>query len=187
VHPEKGVHLLVEAFGALACTVCADWKLMIVGPTEEKLGGGGGSYLASLQELAKACPDRIIFTGPVFGIPELEEKLRCARLFVYPSLADRGESFGLAPLEAMAQGCAVLVSELACFRDFIENGVTGFTFDHRSETPAKTLTTTIQGLLSDETMLARVAAAGYEKSIEYSLPRVADRFLQDFNSVMRDQ
>jgi glycosyltransferase involved in cell wall biosynthesis len=186
VHPEKGVHLLVEAFMAQACTVSADWKLMIVGPIEEKLGGGGQSYLASLKELSKSSPDQVIFTGPVFDIPELEEKLRSARLFVYPSLAEHGESFGLAPLEAMTHGCAVLVSDLACFRDFIEDGVTGFVFDHRSGNPGRALTTKIEDLIADETMLAHVAAAGYEKSIEYSLPSVADRFLQDFHTVTQD-
>ena len=41
VHPEKGVHVLVEAFASGARSAFADWRLMIVGPTETKLGGGG--------------------------------------------------------------------------------------------------------------------------------------------------
>jgi glycogen synthase len=39
-------------------------------------------------------------------------------------VAETGEAFGVAPIEAMAYGCAPLVSNLACFRDFIEDGVT---------------------------------------------------------------
>src|SRR5581483_1699797 len=51
VHPEKGVHVLVEAFVAGAQAAFADWKLMIVGPVETKLGGGGDSYRLSLERL----------------------------------------------------------------------------------------------------------------------------------------
>jgi hypothetical protein len=34
-------------------------------------------------------------------------------------------------------------------------------------------------------LLSRVAEAGYRKSAEYSLARVADQFLEDFNSLIR--
>ena len=186
VHPEKGVHLLVEAFATQARTVFADWELMIVGPTEGKFGGGGESYLASLRKLAQPASSQVILAGPIFDAAELEETLRSARLFVYPSLAERGESFGLAPLEAMTHGCAVLVSDLECFQDFIKDGVNGFVFDHRSSDPVGALTSRIRSAIADETMLAHMAESGYEKSAEYSLSRVADRFLQDFNSMMQN-
>jgi hypothetical protein len=65
----------------------------------------------------------------------------------------------------------------------VEDGVTGFVFDHRSTDPGQSLTTQLGRLVAQETMLAGVAAAGYEKSTEYSLSRVADRFLQDFQKV----
>src|SRR5437870_3036139 len=54
VHPEKGVHVLVDAFVSGARAAFADWKLMIVGPTETKLGGGGEAYLASLHHAAES-------------------------------------------------------------------------------------------------------------------------------------
>jgi glycosyltransferase involved in cell wall biosynthesis len=183
VHPEKGVHLLVEAFAEGARTVFADWKLMIVGPTDEKHGGGGASYLDDLKRFAANAGDKIIFRGPVFDQTELEQTLRATRIFVYPSLAERGESFGLAPLEAMAQGCAVFVSDLACFHDFIRNGETGFIFNHRSAKPAESLRAKIENVIVDPTLLSTVADAGYRKSAEYSLASVADQFLEDFNSL----
>ena len=183
VHPEKGVHLLVEAFAEGARTVFADWKLMIVGPTDEKHGGGGASYLVDLERLAANAGDKIIFRGPIFDQIELEQTLRAARIFVYPSLAERGESFGLAPLEAMAQGCAVLVSDLACFRDFVRDGETGFVFNHRALNPAGSLRARIENVIANPTLLSTVADAGYRKSAEYSLACVADQFLEDFNSL----
>jgi glycosyltransferase involved in cell wall biosynthesis len=181
VHPEKGVHLLIDAFADGARTVFAEWKLMIVGPAEERLGGGGKSYLASLKHSAERANNRVTFAGPIFDAVELERTFRGARLFIYPSLAERGESFGLAPLEAMTHGCAVLVSSLDCFQDFIRDCETGFVFNHRSKSPVETLHEKMGRIIGDETLLARVAEAGYRKSADYSIGRVADRFLDDFN------
>jgi glycosyltransferase involved in cell wall biosynthesis len=186
VHPEKGVHLLVNVFASEARTIFADWKLMIVGPTEERLGGGGESYARSLKNSAGAAGDRIVFTGAVFDPIELERIFRAARLFVYPSLAEHGESFGLAPLEAMTHRCAVLVSNLACFHDFIRDGENGFIFDHRSPDPVQDLRGKMQRLMDDETLLAAAADAGYRRAAQYSLPAVADQFLNDFNLVIQD-
>jgi glycosyltransferase involved in cell wall biosynthesis len=186
VHPEKGVHVLVDAFASGARAAFADWKLMIVGPTETRLGGGGEAYLASLQHAAENAEGKISFAGAIFDSAKLAEGYRSARLFVYPSLSERGESFGLAPLEAMAHGCPVLVSNLDCFRDFIRDNETGFTFDHRKQPASQTLRDKIDDVIRDETLLARVAAAGYEKSADYSPERVADQFLKDFDSVIRN-
>src|SRR5438067_6902194 len=186
VHPEKGVHVLVEAFASGARSAFADWRLMIVGPTETKLGGGGEAYLASLQRFAQKAEGKISFAGPIFDSTKLANAYRNAHPFVYPSLSERGESFGLAPLEAMAHGCAVLVSDLDCFHDFIRDKETGFIFDHRAQPVAETLRAKIDNIIADETALARVAAAGYEKSAEYSPERVAGQFLKDFESVIRE-
>jgi glycosyltransferase involved in cell wall biosynthesis len=186
VHPEKGVHVLVGAFASGARTAFANWKLMIIGPTETRLGGGGEAYLASLERAAKSAEGKISFAGAIFDSAKLTNAYRSARLFVYPSLSERGESFGLAPLEAMAHGCAVLVSNLDCFHDFIRDNVTGFVFDHRTQSISEALRDKIDNVIGNETLLARVAAAGYEKSTDYSPERVADQFLKDFDSLIHN-
>ena len=182
VHPEKGVHLLVQAFMQECDGALRGWTLRIVGPTEVAQGGGGESYLRQLREVAGS-PGRVQFSGPIFDPIELEHAYRRARLFVYPSLAETGETFGLAALEAMTYGCAVLVSGLACFRDFIEDGLTGFVFGHRAPDPVRALREKITQLLSDEPLLSSVGEAGWRKSSEYSLERVARQFLDDFASL----
>jgi glycosyltransferase involved in cell wall biosynthesis len=181
VHPEKGVHLLVEAFAGASGSELADWKLMIVGPGEIKQGGGGSDYLNRM----KASP-RVEFCDPIFDEEKLAAMFRRARIFVYPSLAARGETFGLAPLEAMAHGCAVLVSNLGCFHDFIVDRETGFVFDQNANDPAESLASALRSAAADPHRLARIAAAGLRKSEEFSLSRVADRFLEDFNLVRGD-
>jgi glycosyltransferase involved in cell wall biosynthesis len=183
VHPEKGVHVLIDAFASGARTAFADWKLMIVGPTETRLGGGGDGYLASLQQAAKSVEGKISFAGAIFDSTKLADAYRSARLFVYPSLSERGESFGLAPLEAMADGCAVLVSNLDCFHDFISDCQTGFVFDHRAKSAVNSLREKIETVIGDQARLSRVAEAGHRKSIEYSPEQVADHFLSDFKRV----
>jgi glycosyltransferase involved in cell wall biosynthesis len=182
VHPEKGVHLLVEAFAGSKHASAAGWKVIVVGPTEIKLGGGGESYWTELKRLADGAD--VVFRGPVFDATQLAGEYDNARIFVYPSLADKGESFGLAPLEAMTHGCAVIVSALGCFRDFVSADETGLVFDHRGADPVMALRMKLESLIVDPALLSRVAAAGYAKSADYSLERVVGQFLADFNSII---
>ncbi|MBV9618686.1 MAG: glycosyltransferase family 4 protein [Verrucomicrobia bacterium] len=184
VHPEKGVHLLIEAFAGAKRALTIDWRMIVVGPTDVKLGGGGESYLAELKNLAVGAD--VIFRGPVFDSTQLAREYDNARIFIYPSLAERGESFGLAPLEAMTHGCAVIVSDLGCFRDFVSADKTGIVFDHRSADPILALRRKLEDVMADQTLLFRVASAGYAKSADHSVERVADQFLADFNSVVSD-
>lgn len=186
VHPEKGVHLLVEAFASLPQKLRDQWQLEIVGPVESRFGGGGDGYQQQLEAKAAKASARIQFRGPVFDATELEREFRSATLFVYPSLAEKGETFGLAPLEAMTHGCPVLVSDLGCFHDFVSAGETGFTFDHRSANPSTTLRSKLEELLRDPAQLLRVGEAGYRVSGNYTLERVARQFLVDFEAVMAE-
>jgi glycosyltransferase involved in cell wall biosynthesis len=183
IHPEKGVHLLIEAFASMPRELSSGWKLSILGPAEEEFGGGGQDYLAELKRSASKAAGKVFFPGPVFDSAALEQNFRNAKLFVYPSLAEKGESFGLAPLEAMTHRCAVIVSNLDCFQDFIRDGETGFVFDHRVESPVKALREKIEKAIADPALLANVADAGYRKSAEYSVSHVADQFLHDFSSL----
>ncbi len=186
VHREKGVHLLVEAFARLCRGEFADWKLIIVGSTDSREGGGGEAYLCQLQQSATVARDRIVFRAPIFDAVVLEEQFRAARIFAYPSLAAHGETFGLAPLEAMTHGCAVLVSDLNCFRDFILPNETGFVFEQDAPDPADSLVVAFRDALSDPIRLERIARAGQLKSEEFSRARVADKFLIDFERLISD-
>ena len=187
VHPEKGLDLLIRAMVSLPAGLMADWKLVIVGPAEIAAGGGGAQYLEELKRLAEPIAGSVEWVGSVFDLGELAAHYRRASLFVYPSLAERGETFGLAPLEAMSHGCAPLVSDLACFKDHIDNEVTGFVFDHRAPNPVTTLSDRIAALAGDEARLAAVGAAARRKAAEYCLPRIADRFLRDFESLRQPE
>ena len=180
IHPEKGVELLVRAFNTFVRAGHLDWRLVLVGPWQSELGGGGRAYFEKLRAVAEDMAEMVDWAGPIFDVHALNQYHRHASLFVYPSLAERGESFGLAPLEAMANGCPALVSDLACFRDFIEPGRTGFVFNHRAPDPVKVLAEQLEMVTGDASLLGEVASRGHVVSQQYSLAKVATLFLQDF-------
>jgi glycosyltransferase involved in cell wall biosynthesis len=177
---EKGVELLIKAFLLLGPCLLEKWNLRIVGPHEISQGGDGAEYLAKLKQLARPIGERCQFAGPIFDETALVREYRAASIFVYPSLAEFGESFGVAPLEAMAGGCAALASDLRCFDDYLEDGVTGFRFDHRGATAASDLADRLARLMADPELLERVASAGNRTAGLFSTGPIAARMLGDF-------
>ena len=105
-------------------------------------------------------------------------------IFEYPSLADTGEAFGLAPLEAMASGCAVIVSDLRCFDDFIENGKNGLKFDHRSSDPVSDLSSQLAGLVAEPKRIERIVANGSVTARKFETSAIASLMLSDFRSLV---
>lgn len=188
VHPEKGLELLVGAWRRLAPELSSKWQLVIVGPAESRLGGGGKEFLERLQTLAGNSAGQIEWAGAIFDDDKLTAHYRASRLFIYPSVAETGEALPLAPLEAMANGCAPIVSGLECFSDYIADGVTGFVFDHRAADAESALADCLDRVLrKSEEEIACVAAAGQVKAKEFAAGPVADRYLADFESLLAPQ
>ena len=183
IHPEKGIHLLIEAFRRLPAGARGDWRLVIVGPAAANAGGGGEAFEAELKQLAGPLGDRVEWVGPVFDAGKLDEYYARAALFVYPSIAERGETFGVAPLEAMACGCPPLVSELACFREFLQEDVNGFSFNHRAADPAQALADKLASLLRAPETLAQTGARAVGRAGDFSVERIASAYLEDFQSL----
>lgn len=178
LHPEKGVHLLVDAFGRLAAGPLRGWTLRIVGPWTTAQGGGGAEYR---QRLIGHPGVEVV--EPIFDAQRLVAEYQRAAIFAYPSLAERGETFGLAVLEAMAAGCAPVVSALGCFGDFIQPGRNGVVFDHRATDPAGALADALRLLAGDVAGRETLRAAAWQTARRYTLPEISQRFLQDFHSV----
>jgi glycosyltransferase involved in cell wall biosynthesis len=142
IHPEKGLDLLISSFEMIE----TNWRLKIVGPWEINAGGGGKQYVEKLKLLIKS--NRIEFVDPIYDIIKLEKEYNEASIFVYPSVAEKGETFGLAPLEAMAHGCVPIVSDLSCFKDFIFDNQNGIIFNHRSTSAVQLLNESMRLLIN---------------------------------------
>jgi glycosyltransferase involved in cell wall biosynthesis len=182
LHPEKGIALLIEVF-QLACERgLSGWTLRLVGPADTAAGGGGMGWLEGLLAAPQAAGLPIEWLGPIYGEQELIQHYQRAALFVYPSLAERGETFGLAPLEAMACGAVPIVSDLACFRDFITPGVNGLVFNHRTGDSAARLAEGILTLAREPERCSAMAKAALAVRQSHHPTMIARQFLDCFEA-----
>jgi glycosyltransferase involved in cell wall biosynthesis len=183
---EKGIELLIQGFAGLLQQgdAAKGWRLRIVGPHAVAQGGDGVEYRGQLEALAQQLGVSCEFIGPIFDQDALIREYQRGGVFVYPSLAETGESLGLAPLEAMAGGCAAIVSDLRCFDDYIEDGVTGLRFDHRHADAAGGLTVQLARLICRPEFLQQVAEAGQGAAEDFRTSVIARRMLDDFKSLL---
>jgi len=185
IHPEKGLELFLRALSRLPDELMAQWAIKIVGSHQTGQGGGGEKFLQELHKIAGGSNLKVEWAGPIFDEKKLSAEYRSAMLFIYPSIAETGEALPVAPLEAMAHGCAPLVSNLLCFRDYIEDGVNGFIFDHRGEhAPEKLAARLTSALRLDPRALLQIGAAARAKAAEFALEPVGQRYLDDFASLL---
>lgn len=172
LHPEKGLDLLLDAFRILHARRSSR-RLQVIGPWRTEQGGAGPTYRDALMARASGLP--VQWLEPEFDAQKLAAVYRQHAVFLYPSVAEQGETFGLAPLEAMACGAFPVVSSLPCFRDYLEPGHNGEMFDHHADNPALALAdATERALLAAPTSGASLHAT----AALFSVPAVAARWLE---------
>jgi glycosyltransferase involved in cell wall biosynthesis len=180
LHPEKGLAVLVRAALLLAGRVgLQQWRLKIVGPGAVSDGGGGTDWLANLRGEATALNGRVEWVGPEFDPDRLAHLYGTMDIFCYPSLAEKGETFGVAIAEAMAAHCAVVVSALGCFSDLVTDGETGLVFDHTAADSAQQLADCIGRLVADEDLRKKLGERGQKRAQQFDYPAVSRHILED--------
>lgn len=181
LHPEKGIELLIRA----ACVLAAisglpEWRIRIVGPAGIREGGGGEEWIGALRrEASMALGDRVEWLAPEFDAPRLARLYGTMNIFCYPSLAEKGETFGVAVAEAMAARCASIVSALACFSDLVTNNETGLIFDHTAADAAQRLAGSIARLVEDHGFRNDLADRGQRHARRFDYPEVSRQILAD--------
>jgi glycosyltransferase involved in cell wall biosynthesis len=155
-----------------------DWECVLVGPVKESEGGGGEAFAEEVKQQVEGLPVR--FEAPVYDPAALATIYDEADVFVYPSVAEMGESFGIAPLEAMARGVVPVVSDLAVFREFLEPDVNGMVFDHRAPRAAENLGVALRALIGDAGTRACMGVAARQTAERFSTPAIAERYLKLF-------
>jgi glycosyltransferase involved in cell wall biosynthesis len=186
IHREKGLDLLVEAILLLASRKLPAWRVLFCGPVDVARGGSGPDYRDALAaKLASALPaDRVTFAPAEFEESALAKRYREIDLFCYPSLAAQGETFGVAVVEAMAAGAVPIVSDLACFRDFVRPGINGEHFDHTRANAAAQLAEILANLIVDPSRRAALSAQAIADAHVYDFPVYAARLLEDFQGLV---
>ena len=179
LHPEKGLPLLLGAARLLAQRPgLPDWALEIVGPVSVPAGGGGEAWWDALVgEFSPALGARLRTSGPEFDPGRLAVRYAAMDVFCYPSIAEAGETFGVAVAESMAAGCAPVVSGLACFQELVEDGSTGLVFDHRAPDAVARLADLLDRLLRDAGLRSAIAARARERARKYDYPACSETVL----------
>jgi glycosyltransferase involved in cell wall biosynthesis len=120
-YPHKNLDHLVEAFTGLS-RAGSTHQLVFVGPDDY--------FYKRLREKIRLLKlgDKIIFYGPASG-QVLTNLYKNAIALVFPSLM---EGFGLPALEAMANGCLVLCSDIPVFHEVL--GKAALFFDPNNTT-----------------------------------------------------
>ena len=180
LHPEKGIELLLSAFQLAFQRGLTDWTLRLVGSADVPEGGGGRAWIERLitKQIEAGLP--VEWLGAIYDEPKLQLEYQRAPIFVYPSLADQGESFGMAPLEAMAFGAVPIVSSVSCFQDFIKSGINGLVFDHHRSNANSLLASEILNLTSNPTYCRQLSNIALDVRHSHHPSKIADKFLYLF-------
>lgn len=181
IHPEKGLDMLVSACKQVQLKYTS-LELVLVGARDIVNGGGGAKYVKVLNELAGGC---IKWIDPIADPLQLAKIIATCDIYCYPSRAEKGETFGVAPLEAMGVGRPVIVSSLDCFTDFIEDGVNGFVFNHRSSSAKEELSVRIEQLIHDPELRKKIGWKAFESSRKFSNANIAAHYLSAFELIVK--
>lgn len=183
IHEEKGLMLLAGAAKIIEQTPgLPPWRLLLCGPSDIAHGGSGASFRGRLlQRLSQAMhTNRFNLLDPQFNERTLAGVYRRINIFCYPSLAEKGETFGVAVAEAMAAGAVPVVSRLECFTDFVHDGRNGMVFDHTGPDAAAQLAGALVRLLRDPELYRRLASAARSDARAYDYAIYAESLLADF-------
>ena len=186
--PEKGVHVLLEAFAGIAADF-PDAKLRLVGAPDiaprqfvDPLGRDPllvrlgpyyvfpTSYPDSLHRQAASLHSRIIFEGRVPNC-SVESQYARAGVFVFPSVWH--EPFGIPIIEAMAAGLPVIATRGGAISEIVIDGETGVLVDRGD---VRQLAAALATLLANPEMRARMGMAGRQRVARlFTWDRVVER------------
>lgn len=161
--PRKNVQGLLQAWTIIS-KKHPDYKLIVV---------GAKSKIFSKFELVNNLQN-VVFTGRVTD-DELVQLYRRAKLFVFPSFY---EGFGLPPLEAMSQGCPVVVSHTTSLPE-----VCGDAALFVNPYDEKDIAEKIIAVISDKNRQEEMSKKGVERAKRYHPSIIADKLKTIINSV----
>jgi glycosyltransferase involved in cell wall biosynthesis len=165
LEPRKNLPRLIRAYRRLRYANETNLALVIVGRTGWKVDRWDCEGLA----------EQIVFTG---FVPQahLVTLYNLAEMFILPSLY---EGFGFPPLEAMACGCPVIVSDRGSLPEVV--GGAALLIDPESE---DSIVQAIRALEQDQMLRSNLAKRGLERVKEFSWKRAAHQTLEIYREAV---
>jgi glycosyltransferase involved in cell wall biosynthesis len=196
--PEKGVHILLEAF-QIVLAHHPDAHLELIGqervfPLEALFPGCAdphllelepyfrpGTYAELLRDKISEFPSGTIsFLNDGVRFNELAPHYHAASIFAFPSVCE--ESFGMPLVEAMASATPVVATRGGAFPEIVDHGRTGVLVE-RSDAPA--LADAILQLLSNPDQRDAMARAAVERaSTMFSWDRIAEDLVEKYERIL---
>lgn len=173
---KKGFDTLIPAFKK-AKEKISDAVLVIAGNDEE-----GYKQNVQLSIINYQLQDSVIFTGMILGA-EKDDLLKTASVFALPSYS---ENFGMAPVEAMAHGTAVVVTKNVGIAEDVKRAGAGFVVGEKTERENKVeeFADAMTRALREEGKEKRMGAKGRALvREEYAPTKVAARMLHAYNEI----
>jgi glycosyltransferase involved in cell wall biosynthesis len=167
IEPRKNLLSLLKAYLLLPEYIRKDFKLLLVG-----FKGWGNKQIVELLGKLKGTVDYLGYVNS----EELAELYREASCFVYPSLY---EGFGLPPLEAMACGCPVVVSNVTSLPE-----VCGDAAYYVDPYDVESIAEGMYKVLTDEAMRRNLIEKGLERAKLFSWEKAAKEHLKVFEEVL---
>ena len=173
--PRKNLVGLLKAFSRLKSQRdFKDLKLVKVG----RAGGPEAEFrketLRAVRELELS--DDVVFTEYV-AEKDLPAYYSGAECFILPSFY---EGFGFPPLEAMACGCPVIVSNLASLPEIV--GDAALSVDPKD---ISSLVGALHAVLTDERLKRELVSKGLERASQFSWEKAARETLKVYEAVLR--
>jgi glycosyltransferase involved in cell wall biosynthesis len=168
---DKGPHLLIEAFRAIAQSY-PDARLLIVGRISD---WSGDDFARNLRESVTNDPvlgPRVVFPGFIENVLAL---LRGRELLVAPSLIEEG--LGLVVMEAKAAAIPSIVFPSGGLPEMIEHGVDGLICSDKS---VEAITDALKLYFEDPSLAARHGVAAYRSLNRFGAREFADRWLATY-------
>jgi glycosyltransferase involved in cell wall biosynthesis len=175
----KGVEVGLEAFTTLRKRIGSGTLVMCSSEN-------AATDQEEIQSLRRSLTDRARENGVVdhvrfleFTLSEIPAAYRASDMIWYPTIDE--EPLGLVPLEAMACGVPLIVSDSGGMRETVINGETGLVVP-KSDTTA--LAAAAERLLSDRDLQKRVVASGLHHIRSFDNARYTERLVSLYERVL---
>jgi glycosyltransferase involved in cell wall biosynthesis len=169
LEPRKNLPLLLQAYAQLPAQ---SRPALVLG------GGKGWDYAAIFEAIAALKLEQHVFTPGFIPMEALPLWYNSAAVFVYPSLY---EGFGIPPLEAMACGTPVIVSDVSSLPEVVAGSDGLRVPPHDVEAWVAALTSA----LDDSAWRERASASGLTAAQHYTWQRTANQTIHSYQTALK--